>query len=295
MMQKQDSINSKSKQLEDELRKIEWLLTKSFGDEELYNPSYGNLAELNTARLILDSVGEDILIKLADDYISLLGTSGAIYEKNGDYALGIFSSGWCQFLDNASRNLCDTDNNTEALASGNWHCHESCWSEASKTSIETGQPVDIECNGGIHLYAVPIWAGNEIVGSVNVGWGDPPINSEKLQQIAEKFSVNVGELSKKSRAYESRPAFIIQMAKRRIHTAAMLIGEIVERKRVEQKLETEIFERKKIEADMRSNMEDLERFSALVIDREEQMIKLKEEINNLLLKMGRKEKYKIAT
>jgi PAS domain S-box-containing protein len=223
-----------------ELKRITWLLTKSIPSEEnvldRYEPSYGNLVKLNYHGLLLDMVGESVLEDIAHDYLDLLDTSAAVYEKNGDYALGIFSSGWCQFLDNASRKLCDTKDNREALLSGKWLCHESCWTEASKVSIETGKPVDIECSGGIHLYAVPIQAGDDIVGSINIGYGDPPRDAHKLREIANKYRINYEELKTKSEMYESRPTFIIDIAKRRLSSSSRLIATIVSHKRTEEKL-----------------------------------------------------------
>jgi len=222
------------------LRRIEWLLTSrrnlEVGRKKAYVPPYGDVLQLNTERLILDSVGERVLVDIAGDYLDLLDTSAAVHEKNGDYALAVFSSGWCQTMDAASRRLCGTEDNREALTGGRWLCHSSCWSKASKTSIERGQPVDIECDGGIRLYAVPIRAAGEVVGSLNFGYGDPPRDPARLRELSAKYGVNVEELRRQAEAYQSRPPFIVELAKRRLEVSSRLIGEIIERRQTADRL-----------------------------------------------------------
>ena len=56
----------------------------------------------------------------------------------------------------------------------------------------------------------------------------------------------------------------------------------------------DISERKIAEEELQRNLDELERFSKLTINREERMIALKEEINALLKRLGESEKYKIV-
>ncbi|MBC8875178.1 MAG: PAS domain S-box protein [Planctomycetes bacterium] len=226
------------KRLEEELHRIEWLLTKSLpGDSQHteFRPAYGDVTELNTSRIILDAVGAETLRDIATDLMSLLGTSVAVYERNGDYAFGMFESGWCQLLDQASRDLCNTDDNARALACGKWLCHEDCWNNSATPAMKTGEPTDIACVGNIRLYAVPILAGSEVVGVINVGYDAPPTEAGKLEELAEKYAVDTSVLRREASAYEQRPKYIVEMAKERVASSARLIGEIVERRRAEKK------------------------------------------------------------
>lgn len=207
--------------------------------KEQFIPVYGDLINLNVKRLILDTVGNDFLIEIVSFYLNLLETSAAVYEDNGDYAVGIFSSGWCRYLDSASRALCNTSDNKVALESGKWLCHESCWTDASKKSIETGQTVDIRCHGCLNIYAVPIWAEKEIIGSLNMGYGNPPTNLDEIKKIAELYHVDSNKLHELAKAYQARPSLIIEIAKARLIHSAKLIGAVVAQRLKFEKLQNE--------------------------------------------------------
>jgi PAS domain S-box-containing protein len=227
------------KEAQKDLKRIEWLFDKLTIDKELFLPDYGDLTKINSERTILDAVGSELLQEIASEFLDLLETSSAVYERNGDYALGIFSSKWCRFLDGASRRLCNTESNQEALNSGKWYCHESCWNRASRVSIIKDKEIDMKCHGGLYIVAIPIKAGNQIIGSINFGYGDPPKDHKSLQKIAERYQVNIEHLKKLANNYESRPPYIIEIAKKRLKSAAQTIGYIVEGKQVEEALKLE--------------------------------------------------------
>lgn len=213
------------------LQQIEWMLSGNKTPIIDNTSEYGDLSKLNKNGLILTSIGTKQLTQIASEYLDLLETSSAIYEKNGDYALGLFSSSWCQKMDKASRALCNTSNNQEALNCGKWLCHESCWNDASKNAIETGKHIDIECNGGIRLYAVPIFVNGEVVGAINFGYGEPPNTDIELQKLADLYKISVDELKKARKEYQVRPKYIIDYAKKRIQISAQYIGNLIERKK----------------------------------------------------------------
>ena len=233
------------KQAQTELKAIAWLLReggKPFRVPELQ--PYGDLTELNSEQTILRTVGKELLVNVAGDALHLIGTSGAVCEKNGDYASCLVASDWCRFLDQASRGRCATPDNRAALASGEWHCRES-GKEVSSLAMQTGKPADLPCKGGINLYAAPIKVDGETVGTIAIGYGDPPKDDERLREVAERYGVQVDTLRELSANMPSRPQFIVAVAKARLRSEAILLGEIIKRKRVEEAL-----------ADLTKNLEE---------------------------------------
>jgi len=220
------------KQLETSLRSIEWMLTKQHVE---INPDYiyGEISDVNDSKNILEAVGKNVLAELMSDYLTLLDSSSVIFEQNGDYAIKVRTSSWCHLLDQSSRAHCQTDNDREAMQSGKWLCHESCWSQTAKKVIELGDTLDIVCEGGIHIYGVPIKTTTETVGCICVGYGTPPLEEESIQEIATRYDIDASILKEKAKEYQVRPKFIIEQAKRKLHITARIIGEIVERKQTE--------------------------------------------------------------
>lgn len=257
------------KQAEGELRAIAWLLREGRKPFSVPRPQpYGELTELNTERTILRTVGQDILINVTGDALHLIGTSGSVVEKNGDYASCLVASDWCRFLDHASRARCATTDNRAALASGEWHCRDSC-REVSAHSMETGKPVDLPCKGGINIYAAPIKVDGETVGSISVGYGDPPKDDARLVEVAERYGVHLETLRDLSANMPSRPQFIVAVAKARLRSAAGLLGEIIKRKRVEEAL-----------ADLTKNLEErITERTARLMQSQEQLRALATELN----------------
>ncbi|MFW6389467.1 MAG: PAS domain S-box protein, partial [Marinilabiliaceae bacterium] len=229
---------TKRKQAESEMLQYEWITEKAtIGHSERPGPPYGDVSRYNRSRKILDGVGKQTLADMAHDVMALLDTSIAVYEANGDYAFGEFESGWCRFMDEASFNLCGTNDFREALNCGKWLCHENCWNDSARVAMNSGKPTDIDCVGGIKLYAVPVFANNEVIGCVNIGYGNPPKDDETLRDLSEKYHTRFDELKKKALSYKSRPGFIIELGKKRAEFMARLIGEIIERKSAEDALQ----------------------------------------------------------
>jgi PAS domain S-box-containing protein len=229
------------KRLEEDLHRIEWMLStpfESFDDDAQQKADYSDLTKLNQNGLILNSVGRDMLAKVTSEFLDLLGTSAAIYETNGDYAYGIFASGWCRTMDCASRDLCATSDNARALASGCWLCHESCWNSCAREVIARGETVDVECAGGIRLFGAPIFYDGAVIGVINFGYGDPPKDPQKLEELARSFKVDYETLRSAAEAYQARPSYIIEMAKRRLLSSAQTIEHLVARRQAENKLRT---------------------------------------------------------
>ena len=222
---------------QEELQQLDWMLRTRNSSKSYDIPEYGDLTTLNKGGLINSSIDSERLKDLASEYLGLLDTSAAIYEANGDYALGIFTSGWCRLLDTGSRNLCETKSNSEAMDSGKWLCHDSCWKEASLRSIREGKPVDVPCSGGLNLYAVPVRAGGKIVGSINFGYGEPPKEESELRKISLDYKIPVEKLRKASQEYLPRPKFIIDLAKYRLERSAVNLGQIIDLKLSEEALQ----------------------------------------------------------
>ncbi|MHA2039408.1 MAG: PAS domain S-box protein [Promethearchaeota archaeon] len=180
-------------------------------------------------------VGEGLLNRIQNSYLKYMESSAAIYETNGDYAIAIFSSKYCDYLNQASRKIAGKTDD-EALKSGKWICHEDCWA-TSLQSIKDKKPCEIECSGGIKIYAAPIIADGTVIGSNNVGLSNPPTDEKKIGEIAQKHKVDPKELLRIAKEYSPRPEHIMNAVKNHVSVAADTIAEFFLRIKAEEELQ----------------------------------------------------------
>ena len=73
-----------------------------------------------------------MLHKIVEPLVEAVKSSVAIYERDGKYAYELMTGHWCEQMNIVSRKNCGTPDDQEAIASGRWWCHESCWTDCSK-------------------------------------------------------------------------------------------------------------------------------------------------------------------
>jgi PAS domain S-box-containing protein len=153
------------------------------------------------ARLLLDAVGRELLSDIVGEFVDLLQTSCTVYESNGEYALRLLSPAWREYLERPAAAAGETDDG--------WACHRAQCEEASLRAIHSGETVDVACPGGLRVLAVPIRVEQESVGCLTLGYDE---------------------------ASPGCAPALVGLSRRRLHSAARYIAEIVRRKRVEKAL-----------------------------------------------------------
>lgn len=252
-----EQMSGQVDRMEDELRRIEWLLnrtaTPSFWGDAGDSDSGTRFPEkdLASGSPILSSVGKDMLANIVGDVLDLLETAAVVTEADGREVFCARVSEWCRLLAKGSSGVESAMGAAVPLGRG------VSWSHIVRLAMEQGRPIDLECDNGIQAYCAPIQSGDRILGSIGFSYGDPPRDPEKLAALAARFGVEVEALTQAAEAYETRPQFIVSVAKNRLLTSCKLIAEIFERKTNERTLE-------RSEAELREHRTNLEK---LVEDR----------------------------
>ena len=132
--------------------------------------------------------------------------------------------------------------------------------------------------------SVAIFLQSDLVGGVSAEHTGP---LRKWSEEEQTFLLSIADLVTLALEIARRQQTEIELKKHRGRLEELVEGRTAE-------LKEEISERKKTEEELQRNVEDLERFSKLAVGREERMIKLKKEINELLRGLGQPDKYKIV-
>ncbi len=230
-----ERLHERVSDMRDELHRIEWILTKSVDSESVAQIRSQRrnhvlrVAQGLTPGTAFEEVDPEVLEDIVGDSLDLIEHSGAVFNRDGGCALFILASDWCKLLCKSSHHSLPGGASGTAPPCGSCHL-----GAAARLTCETGTPVDMLSFCGIRAYAVPVVAGNQVIGAISFGYGNPPDNPAALSTLASACGIPAAELDRAAAHYEARPPFIVAMAKNRLLTSAKFLGEIMERKRTEQ-------------------------------------------------------------
>ncbi len=215
------------KQAEERLKRIEWMLSKQpTGQQYEHEPYPSDENGGDQSGIITRSISHHTLVAIVSDVLDLLGTSITIYEDSGACVLNAIASGWSRLINTIPASRMHQDAPNMGVCSFNIRM-------VSRQTMKTGQPQDAPCRCGLQVFSVPVFASSQAIGAICMGYGDPPRDIEVLTKLADDLKLDLSELQKEAAAYDTRPTYIVEMAKQRLHSAAQLIGYMIEAKTAE--------------------------------------------------------------
>jgi PAS domain S-box-containing protein len=232
-----------SEQKKDTLKRYAWLIApagREVDGSSSHTPCRIQEARYSTgfcgSETIQQAVGPKLLRRVAEECMEMLGSCMSIVERDGSYVLRTCAPPWCALMDDASRSMCETEDNARAMNSGKWLCHESVMS-CCRQAMENNEETDMPCFGGLRCLAVPVPAEGKVIGAIAIGYGNPPLAPEVLRTIAWQYRIGENELSRAAHGCNPRPDLLIESMRKRIRTMAVLIGSMVEQKKTQQALQ----------------------------------------------------------
>ena len=204
---------------DDELGRIEWMLTNSGGAVESKVVTDGPLvqaeAEGKAPRLILDTIGEKVLKGILVDTLNLLGTSAAVYEKDGTSSMGYSP------LDGASSWTTPLGMMMRATI---WRLEACCATTAAGANRRSSYwKRTVRWIGHVPAVSGSTWSLSRPTGRRSVrstfGYGDPPQDLQVLKEMAEENHLDAEQLIRAAQDYRSRPLFMVEAAKTSIRSS----------------------------------------------------------------------------
>ena len=237
------------RQTEEALRRIEWMLSKK-PMRPLPEAAEADSQPASAGR-VGRSVSRETLESIVSEQLNLLGTAAVVREANGDMVFSRIESGWCRLMAHACKALRGLPEEEAAKVPDWLRRHSDDWVRCAQEAVATRQPADRESLGDVRLYAVPVFMRGDVIGTIAFSYGDPPHDPAVVGAVAAVAGMDLEGAMREACAYDSRPPYIIEMAKSRLGASAWLIGSLVEARQAEEehaKLEAQFRHSQKMEA-----------------------------------------------
>ncbi|MDO8137595.1 MAG: GAF domain-containing protein [Candidatus Brocadiales bacterium] len=182
---------------------------------------------MSNAIRIQDYVDKETLSGMVEGFVAFLGTSGVIYEANGEMAVELVTRDFCKSLVEASE---------KEVEKGKGLCHEERW-RVSLESIKRRQCHEDVCHGTLTFISCPIFLDGRVIGVVNGAFGNPPTDEAKLNEIAGLYGLELDRVKRIAEESRRVPEFS-GAARKHVELSTRIISRLV-KTRYEEKKHTE--------------------------------------------------------
>lgn len=218
----------KQKNLED----IEWMINDNACQIEkdiASDKKHDDLIEYDESGYIVNATGIGLLMEIVTEVLDLLDSFVCVFEQNGHCSFKIVRSQWSCYLNDLSKKI-GLENSEKKMRSDGISCFL-YWKKIGENVINTGIPVDVKCKAGINIFCVPIKVGGETIGSICIGYGNPPQEQQTIPKIASYYGGDYKLIKSAANNYKYRPAFLVGIARKSLLSSARIIEVMVSRKR----------------------------------------------------------------
>ncbi len=161
-------------------------------------------------------LGEDVIASALYPFVDYLETSVVTFELDGtQIGEPLLGNDYCRLLVAAGRH---------GMKKNRGFCCYEAGRSVALSAMESGKQEETVCSGGLALYAVPIYAGDRIIGACVGCISEPPVDDDAVMAAAKACEADFQKLRNAAGSCYHKPDYLFDAARKHLEQLAHSLG-----------------------------------------------------------------------